>query len=286
MKMKFSAFFKDVQTIYDIIPTVVSEMSKLVTLAYQFINLHLRWLYENRKEFPVVNALYIRAVLRTVGTAEMPPEEKIEDETKQGVLDFYRHHFIPYDREAIPHDHRSHITHALADDMETGIHTNVKMHFAYYICRWINLTYAIIPRQDRTPIKNALLRRNASLAPEPLRAEIEEKIAAFFPADCRPDKPWEWLLERNPSLFLHSAFTINEAVVECGGRPYNIIPQRSSYIPMYIPLNTSAMADLFYFELKMADNIKSKAEGRRGMGVGRQEINADINMSKHQSGGD
>jgi hypothetical protein len=49
---------------------------------------------------------------------------------------------------------------------------------------------------------------------------------------------------------------------------------------MYIPLNTSAMADLFYTKLKMADSIKSKAEGRRGKGVRRHDISDNVNKYK------
>jgi hypothetical protein len=276
--MKFSALFRqNPPVLRETLLRVVSQMSELVTLAYQFVNLHLRRLWHRRKPFPDVDAAYLRAVLRTVAYTNPPKCDRGDKKIKARVLAFYHAHFQQYVTRPLPNDHRSHITHALADDMETSIQTNLKTRFEVYIRRWINLTFKNMEwKRDLTAIKEAFLTNDSTKAPEPLRPYITDRLQELLPPGLPVGVRWKRVLESDPLRFLNSAFAINAQLEALHTRTYAVIPQRTSHVPMHIPFNTSAMADLFYTSLGMDKGLAT----RRKPHVGRHDITDHVNSYK------
>jgi hypothetical protein len=276
--MKFSALFRqNPPVLRETLLPVVSEMSELVTLAYQFVNLHLRRLWHRRKPFPAVNAAYLRAVLRTVAYTNPPKCDRGDKRIKARVLTFYNTHFQRYVRHPLPNDHRSHITTALADDMETAIQTNLKTRFEVYIRRWVNLAFKNTEwKRSLTAIKEAFLLNDSTKAPEPLRPYIAARLLELLPPGLPVGVRWKALLESDPLRFLRNAFAINAQLEAMHARTYAVIPQRTSHVPMHIPFDTSAMADLFFTSLSMGSGLADDGAPP----VGRVQIHDHVNVYK------
>lgn len=127
---------------------IVINTNKIVVHSYNFLKLYMLHLYENNKQFPILDKEFICDIFKAVtyrkcnsgGYTEenMPPQQKTLEE-------FYKNHYkVTTDaEEKLYYDKMSYILAYEAIDMATNINNNIQEHFLQYVNKFVNFSFGL-----------------------------------------------------------------------------------------------------------------------------------------------
>jgi hypothetical protein len=120
-------------------------INKIVIQIYQFLNLCLINKYDKNEEFPEINDIFIKAIIKTItkrqDTRGKPPSENTKKLLKE-LKSFYDKEYKKcITNEDIQEDTKLNFIMAYeAIDILTAVENNIKEHFFDYINKFVNLS--------------------------------------------------------------------------------------------------------------------------------------------------
>jgi hypothetical protein len=137
------------KTILSIINNLVINSNKIVIHAYQFLKLYLIHLYENTKNFPLLDKEYICNIFKVITKRKCGTDgytDKNMPSQLRELTNFY--HETICDNEILYYDKMSYILAYEAIDMITNINNNIQEHFIDNLNKFVNLTFDVKNKSD------------------------------------------------------------------------------------------------------------------------------------------
>ena len=267
IKCPLKCVLKNYEVIHPIINNIVKEINELVILGYQFIRLYLLDKFNNNKELPLINKLFILDILKTISKSttergKQKNETKIKN--KQGKDDirlFYKNVFSKLVNKEIYYTNKTHILEQSAKEMLRCIETNISTHFLKHLFKLINCNFKkpktdeIKKEKDKSKrkelykelneeirnLKNDLINKQILDSKEEYHQWIKDNINLLLPEKFTKSIPYD--IKANPLKYIKYSIYINKKIEELEAKPYAFIPQRNNIVPKSIVLNTSGIAD-------------------------------------------
>ena len=267
IKCSLKCVLKNYEVIHPIINNIVKEINELVILGYQFIRLYLLDKFNNNKELPLINKLFILDILKTISKSttergKQKNETKIKN--KQGKDDirlFYKNVFSKLVNKEIYYTNKTHILEQSAKEMLRCIETNISTHFLKHLFKLINCNFKkpktdeIKKEKDKSKrkelykelneeirnLKNDLINKQILDSKEEYHQWIKDNINLLLPEKFTKSIPYD--IKANPLKYIKYSIYINKKIEELEAKPYAFIPQRNNIVPKSIVLNTSGIAD-------------------------------------------
>lgn len=248
-----------------IIEKYVTDLNQIVILGYQFIKSYLLHSYDNGN-IPLVDANWILNVLKTIciktdkrGT-KCSQKSSTERDEFQRFYDATFSKVIKMDRPTT--ERKSLILKELSEKMVVSMTTNIKTHFIKYLNRYVNIVHYYpkkqLIHQEKDKNKRAQMYLDLSRDIRCLKSDLiigqikdadpkyhewfKTELPLLFPKDITVSVAYD--VKCQPLQYLKHALYINRQIESLKYRPYQVIPQRSTYIPCHIPLNSSSIIEM------------------------------------------
>ncbi len=145
VKCPLKSVLKNYITIQPVIEKTVLIMNDISILTYQFIRLYLLNKFNNNQKLPTINTQLILDIMRTVSYTDEKRGKRIKEkyiENKTEIRTFYKDIFIDLVPEYKPcYTHKNHILTQTANEILTGIKTNMSNHFVKQLFKYINCLF-------------------------------------------------------------------------------------------------------------------------------------------------
>lgn len=263
---------------YDIIipklDNTLSRMNLIISRIYEFIRLYFIYCFENNVKFPDINKVFITKI-KSLICERSNRGKKSSLNNEDPMINFYDNIFSSIYADKINAKNLSYIIPQSIDQIITCIETNIKTYFIKYINKFVNISIRdpinkdikslgktkeerkILYRDINKVIKNIkddLINLKCEKSDQKYHDWINTQIDIIFKdiknyVDKENKKESEkkgilYYVKKNPQKFLTATFLINKEIENLGRRPYQIIPQKGSYVYSHIILNTSGIIEM------------------------------------------
>jgi hypothetical protein len=241
------------ENIYTIINDAVKRTNFVVIKTYFLIRLWILYKYHNQQVIPTITTETIRIAMRAIckkGSGNAPRgDNKILEEEFRDLFQFKSLE----DKTNLA----SHIFPYCCVTILTAIENNVKFHFIDYINHFVN---AFFYHKYSNEIQNKEFKKQLKTELKTLKLDLRENTIK-----CN-EKYHEWLLvyrsrlipsldegnkdiyedmKCNPQKYLSYMIYMNLELEKLGCKMFQFFSLQTKIIPRYIPLDTSALVDLF-----------------------------------------
>ena len=138
----------------NIINDIVVNVNKIVIHTYQFLKLYLIYLYDNKKEFPIINEDFIGYIFMVLtirkcgsgGYTDITMPTQLKELTK-----FYKEQYKPLtiSDEVIYYDKLNYILAYEAIDIVKNINVNISEHFLQHLNKFVNIILKVKETKDQ-----------------------------------------------------------------------------------------------------------------------------------------
>jgi len=138
----------------NIINDIVVNVNKIVIHTYQFLKLYLIYLYDNKKEFPIINEDFIGYIFMVLtirkcgsgGYTDITMPTQLKELTK-----FYKEQYKPLiiNDEVIYYDKLNYILAYEAIDIVKNINVNISEHFLQHLNKFVNIILKVKETKDQ-----------------------------------------------------------------------------------------------------------------------------------------
>lgn len=191
----------------NIINYIVVKVNKIVIHTYQFLKLYLIHLYDNKKDFPIINEDFIGYIfmvltIRKCGsggyTNETMPKQ-LKELTK-----FYNEHYKPLttNDEVIYYDKLNYVLAYEAIDIEKNINVNISEHFIQHLNKYINISLEVKEKRDQITKDNKDLKIRKEKHKEFNQEinKVKKDLTSFN--ELESDKKYhKWILEQRKLIY-------------------------------------------------------------------------------------
>ena len=248
-----------------IIEKYVTDINQITILGYQFIKSYLLHSYDTGN-IPSVDANWILNVLKTVCVKTDKRGTKCSQKSSTERDEFQRFYDTTFSKVIQMNrpttERKVLILKELSEKMFVSITTNIKTHFIKYLNRYVNIVHYYPKKQlihqekdknkrvqmyldlsrDIRRLKSALIIGHVEDADPKYHEWFNAERPLLYPKDITINVAYD--VKCQPLQYLKHALYINRQIESLKYRPYQVIPQRSTYIPCYIPLNSSSIIEM------------------------------------------
>ena len=257
IKTSLKSILKDAATVQPVINQLVIKCNNIVTETYQFIRLFCLKRYHDKKPIPVLDEKFILYCIKTLGTRDARGKKAANKDLEAELQAFYDTEF----KSLLSHTDKfdikrmSYVFPYLAEQIHTGLHNNIKIHFYTRLMRFVNIT--------AQNYETGLSKEEANTARNELKRSINEDAA---PPECYFDwhnkyrekmlpETWDkciaYDVKAHPEKYVACSFYMNEVLEKRGDcKLFQPMSLRSNIVPAYITLDTACLIDLFNMEHK------------------------------------
>lgn len=268
IKCPLKKVLKHYDLIQPIIEQYVRDINQIVMLGYQFIKCYLFDRYDHGLELPIIDPQWVLIVLKTIavkgnnrGTCNAETL-KIKDDFQV----FYDNVFSKVMKIEQPtYYHQNLVLEEQSKQMFTCLKTNLKTNFIKYLFKYVNIVHKnprvkeIKQEPDKVKrkqlysqltteighLKTDLINKKIEESDPQYHAWIKTEMKYLFPDGFVTDvETVAYDVKCRPMEYLNHAIYINRKIEELGARPYQIFPQRNSYKPHFIPLESSSIVEM------------------------------------------
>lgn len=257
IKTSLKSILKDAATVQPIINKLVIKCNNIVTETYQFIRLFCLKRYHDKKPIPILDEKFILYCIKTLGTRDARGKKAANKDLEAELQAFYDTEFKSLLSHADKFDikHMSYVFPYLAEQIHTGLHNNIKIHFYTRLMRFVNITaqdYETgLSKEEAKTTRNVLKRSiNEDAAPPERYFEWHNKYREkMLPKTW--DKCIAYDVKAHPEKYVACSFYMNEVLEKRGDcKLFQPMSLRSNIVPAYITLDTACLIDLFNMEHK------------------------------------
>ena len=192
-----------VNTINDI----VVKVNKIVIHTYLFLKLYLIHLYDNKKEFPIINEDFIGYIFMVLtvrkcgsgGYIESTMPKQLKELTK-----FYNEQYKPLttNDEVIYYDKLNYVLAYEAIDIQKNINVNISEHFIQHLNKFINISFEVKEKHDKITKENKDLKVRKEKHKEFTQEinKVKKDLTSFN--ELESDKKYhKWILEQRKLIY-------------------------------------------------------------------------------------
>jgi len=191
----------------NIINDIVVKVNKIVIHAYQFIKLYLIYLYDNKKDFPIIDEEFIGYVFIVLtirkcgsgGYTDKTMPEQLKQLTKF-YNECYKH--LMTNEEVIYYDKLNYVLAYEAIDIEKNINVNISEHFIQHINKFINISFEVKEQHDKITKENKDLKVRKEKHKEFTQEinKVKKDLTSFN--ELESDKKYhKWILEQRKLIY-------------------------------------------------------------------------------------
>jgi len=186
---------------------IVIKVNKIVIHTYQFIKLYLIHLYNNKKDFPLINEDFISYIFMVLtirkcgsgGYTDSTMPKQLKELTK-----FYNEYYKPLttNDEIIYYDKLNFVLAYEAIDIEKNINVNISEHFIQHLYKYINITLEVKEKHDKITTENKDLKVRKEKHKELTQEinKVKKDLTSFN--ELESDKKYhKWILEQRKLIY-------------------------------------------------------------------------------------
>ena len=191
----------------NIINDIVVKVNKIVIHTYQFLKLYLIYLYDNKKDFPIINEDFIGYIFMVLtsrkcgsgGYTDNTMPKQLKELTK-----FYNEYYKPLtiNDEIIYYDKLNYVLAYEAIDIEKNINVNISEHFIQHLNKYINITLEVKDKKDKITKDNKDLKVRKEKHKEFNQEinKVKKDLTSFN--ELESDKKYhKWILEQRKLIY-------------------------------------------------------------------------------------
>jgi len=191
----------------NIINDIVVKVNKIVVHTYQFLKLYLIHLYDNKKDFPIINEDFIGYIFMVLtirkcgsgGYTETTMPKQLKELTK-----FYNEHYKPLttNDEVIYYDKLNYVLAYEVIDIEKNINVNISEHFIQHLNKYINITLEVKEKRDKITKDNKDIKIRKEKHKEFTQEinKVKKDLTSFN--ELESDKKYhKWILEQRKLIY-------------------------------------------------------------------------------------
>jgi len=191
----------------NIINDIVVKVNKIVIHTYQFLKLYLIHLYDNKKDFPIINEDFIGYIFMVLtirkcgsgGYTDSTMPKQLKELTK-----FYNEYYKPLtiNDEIIYYDKLNYVLAYEAIDIEKNINVNISEHFIQHLNKYINITLEVKEKRDQITKDNKDLKIRKEKHKELTQEinKVKKDLTNFN--ELESDKKYhKWILEQRKLIY-------------------------------------------------------------------------------------
>jgi hypothetical protein len=244
----------------NIINDIVVNVNKIVIHTYQFLKLYLIYLYDNKKEFPVINEdfigyIFIVLTIRKCGSGgytDITMPKQLKELTK-----FYKEQYKPLtiNDEVIYYDKLNYILAYEAIDILKNINVNISEHFLQHLNKFVNIILKVKETKDQITKENKDLKIRKEKHKE-FNQEINKvkKDLTSFNELTSDTKYHKWILEQRKLIYCNKNKFEEDNIV------YDLKSHSQDYIKSMFYICSEL--EKVYNENKNCDDVKNKKQIR------------------------
>lgn len=186
---------------------IVVKVNKIVIHTYQFLKLYLIYLYDKKKEFPIINEDFIGYIFMVLtirkcgsgGYTETTMPKQLKELTK-----FYNEHYklLTINDEVIYYDKLNYVLAYEAIDIEKNINVNISEHFIQHLNKYINITLEVKEKHDKITKDNKDIKIRKEKHKELTQEinKVKKDLTSFN--ELESDKKYhKWILEQRKLIY-------------------------------------------------------------------------------------
>lgn len=194
----------------DILPIIndlVERVNKIVIHTYQFLKLYLINLYNNNKQFPLIDKDFLCDIFKVITVRKCGSggytNDNMPDQLRT-LTDFYKNHYskLIVQNEILYYDKLPYILAYEAIDMITNINNNIEQHLIDHINKYVNIHFEVKRKADEIT-KNNKDKKNRKELHKKLYDEfkkVKNDLITF--GEMASDKKYhKWIIEQKLKLF-------------------------------------------------------------------------------------
>jgi hypothetical protein len=244
----------------NIINDIVVNVNKIVIHTYQFLKLYLIYLYDNKKEFPVINEDFIGYIFMVLtirkcgsgGYTDITMPKQLKELTK-----FYKEQYKPLtiNDEVIYYDKLNYILAYEAIDILKNINVNISEHFLQHLNKFVNIILKVKETKDQITKENKDLKIRKEKHKE-FNQEINKvkKDLTSFNELTSDTKYHKWILEQRKLIYCNKNKFEEDNIV------YDLKSHSQDYIKSMFYICSEL--EKVYNENKNCDDVKNKKQIR------------------------
>ena len=188
---------------------IVVKVNKIVIHTYQFLKLYLIHLYDNKKDFPIINEDFIGYIFMVLtirkcgsgGYTDSTMPKQLKELTK-----FYNEYYKPLitNDEVIYYDKLNYVLAYEAIDIEKNINVNISEHFIQHLNKYINITLEVKEKRDKITKDNKDLKIRKEKYKEFTQEinKVKKDLTSFN--ELESDKKYhKWILEQRKLIYVN-----------------------------------------------------------------------------------
>lgn len=240
----------------------VLRVNQFATIGYEFLKLYVLHLFQSNQELPKINKALITKIFNLIG--EGSNKGRKCQVSSDSITTFYNQIFSKIYPDKLNSSHLSYVLPILADEMIRCLETNIKTHFLKYLCKYINvivryplvesvktsklskeerkLRYGEINKEIRN-VKSDIITMKIDKADVSNHQFIND-TTNLFSKEAMKKNNLIYNVKASPQKFIQVSLLLNRKIEELGKRCYQVFPQRSSFVPKSITLNTSGLIEV------------------------------------------
>ena len=190
-----------------IINDIVVKVNKIVIHTCQFLKLYLIHLYDNKKDFPVINEDFIGYVfmvltIRKCGSGGYT-ETTMPKQLKE-LTNFYNEYYksLMTNDEVIYYDKLNYVLAYEAIDIEKNINVNISEHFIQHLYKFINISFDVKEKHNKITKENKDLKVRKEKHREFTQEinKVKKDLTSFN--ELESDKKYhKWILEQRKLIY-------------------------------------------------------------------------------------
>ena len=186
---------------------IVVNINKIVIHTYQFLKLYLIHLYDNKKDFPIINEdfigyIFIVLTVRKCGSGGYT-DNTLPKQLKE-LTKFYNEYYKPLriNDEVIYYDKLNYVLAYEAIDIEKNINVNISEHFIQHLNKYINITLEVKEKRDKITKDNKDIKIRKEKHKELTQEinKVKKDLTSFN--ELESDKKYhKWILEQKKLIY-------------------------------------------------------------------------------------
>ena len=244
----------------NIINDIVVNVNKIVIHTYQFLKLYLIYLYDNKKEFPIINEDFIGYIFMVLtirkcgsgGYTDITMPKQLKELTK-----FYKEQYKPLtiNDEVIYYDKLNYILAYEAIDILKNINVNISEHFLQHLNKFVNIILKVKETKDQITKDNKDLKIRKEKHKE-FNQEINKvkKDLTSFNELTSDTKYHKWILEQRKLIYCNKNKFEEDNIV------YDLKSHSQDYLKSMFYICSEL--EKVYNENKNCDDVKNKKQIR------------------------
>jgi len=242
---------------------------------YDFLKAYFIHLYDKKEDFPQIDINLLSTIFNIITTGPKTGRKiTLNKELHNRLNEFYLENYSKLGLKKQDRTNLSHIFKYIFGNIITNFENNVTLHFAKYINSYIrmylrenklkmsnkkvsSLTGKILNNNDHSsklaPLETLLFYRVKTMIPDMNKSSLADDIEEY------PQKYIKTMIyiTRQIEDFNKTIVKQNEKM-----RLYSVFPSSSSFIPSYIPIDTTIILDILYNDGKTIFYSKKMSEKR------------------------